>query len=230
MHDEISWDFIKTLVVTRENKIKALRKAKGFTPSRLAKQAKVDKNHLLALEKSKTLLMTEELSKIAVVLGVDCELLLDASAVLSLSELRLLDFIFMKYKQNPDISLLQTQILNWAVVLLHNNRREWEKTRRESINLLCLQDRKAAALKRAQSRDKKYAPFREYFKKVQQKHFLKYQKAGKMMSANSFVYWFLQHKEKEIEIPYQKSNLQNQLYQLARLNNREFKKTFECKS
>ena len=53
MHDEISWDFIKTLVVTRENKIKALRKAKGFTPSRLAKQAKVDKNHLLALEKSK---------------------------------------------------------------------------------------------------------------------------------------------------------------------------------
>ena len=50
------------------------------------------------------------------------------------------------------------------------------------------------------------------------------------MSANSFVYWFLQHKEKEIEIPYQKSNLQNQLYQLARLNNREFKKAFECKS
>ena len=125
---------------------------------------------------------------------------------------------------------MQSQVTNWIILSITDERQHWQKSRKESVEVLCKINRSQEAQKRAKSRDKKYAPFREYFKKVQQKHFLKYQKAGKMMSANSFVYWFLQHKEKEIEIPYQKSNLQNKLYQLARLNNREFKKTFECKS
>ena len=129
MNNKAPQNIITILSTTSENKIKALRKAKGFSPSRLAKQAKIDKEQLLVLESSRVELITSELSKIAKVLQVDDDLLLDGAAVLPSADLRQLNYIFMQQKQKADISLLQTQILNWAVVLLHNVRKEWENMR-----------------------------------------------------------------------------------------------------
>ena len=51
-------NIITILSTTSENKIKALRKAKGFSPSRLAKQAKIDKEQLLVWESSRVELIT----------------------------------------------------------------------------------------------------------------------------------------------------------------------------
>ena len=48
------------------------------------------------------------------------------------------------------------------------------------------------------------------------------------MSANGFVTWFLACHQKDIEILYRSSSLKNKLIQLAQVNNREFKKAFEC--
>ncbi|MBR5482455.1 MAG: hypothetical protein IKV11_00145, partial [Alphaproteobacteria bacterium] len=79
------------------------------------------------------------------------------------------------------------------------------------------------AIKRGYARDKKYAPFREYFKQLQRERFIIYQKQGKIMSANGFVLWFLNNQPKDMEIPYSRSNLKNKLIQLAQKNNREFK-------
>ena len=50
---------------------------------------------------------------------------------------------------------------------------------KEYVEVLCKINRSQEAQKRAQSRDKKYAPFREYFKKIQYQQFLINQKQGK---------------------------------------------------
>ena len=213
-------NFITILSTTSENKIKALRKAKGFSPSRLAKQAKIDKEQLLVWESSRVELITSELSKIAKVLQVDDDLLLDGAAVLPSADLRQLNYIFMQQKQKADISLLQTQILNWAVVLLHNVRKEWENMRASSFAVIAQMDRKQKAIKGAQIRDNRYKDFREKFKEIQYKKFLEEKKKGNQLKATRFANWFL--KQKNISIPYAESNQLHKLTQLAQANNREF--------
>lgn len=105
---------------------------------------------------------------------------------------------------------------------------EWSALHATTIEAVVIEDRKAQAKKRGKARDNKYAPFREYFKNLQQRRFNEYQKAGQRLSANRFVEWFLENTAENIEIPYRQSNLKNKLIQLAQTNNREFKKAFEC--
>ena len=50
-----------------------------------------------------------------------------------------------------------------------------------------------------------------------------------ILTANSFVEWFLKNKPQHIEIPYIKQNQKNKLKQLAQANNREFKKLLHAK-
>lgn len=119
---------------------------------------------------------------------------------------------------------LQPEILAWAKDLLVEERKAWGKMRENSVSILCRMERKEAAIKRGKARDKRYAPFREYFKNLQQQKFCDYQKQGKKLSANGFVKWFLEHEPIDIEIPYRQSNLSSKLIQLAQANAREFKK------
>jgi len=125
---------------------------------------------------------------------------------------------------------LQEKIIAWAEDMLEEARQEWDDMRNTILDAIITYDRKSEAIKRGQARDKKYAPFREYFKDLQQKRFVKYYEQEKIMSANSFVTWFLENTPKNIEIPYSKNNLKSKLIQLAQANNREFKKAFVSKS
>ncbi|MBQ9270758.1 MAG: hypothetical protein IJ218_00630 [Alphaproteobacteria bacterium] len=76
----------------------------------------------------------------------------------------------------------------------------------------------------------KYAPFREYLKKVQREHFDIALQNGYKLTANSFVEWFLANKANEMQIPYVEQNQKNKLRQLAQQNNREFKKLLHDKA
>lgn len=129
--------------------------------------------------------------------------------------------------QNQD---LQNKIIDWAEEMLYEALTEWHDLHTTILDAVILCDRKSEAIKRGKARDKRYAPFRAFFKDLQQKKFTEYQKQGKILTANSFVVWFLEYVSDNIEIPYTKSNLRNKLIQLAQENNREFKKAFECKS
>ncbi len=172
-------------------------------------------------------LITPEISKLAAYFKVEPELLLSASSVIEIDKLRKLDFIFRQFNQTQDTKALQSQITNWIILSITDERQHWQKSRKESVEVLCKINRSQEAQKRAQSRDKKFAPFREYFKKTQRQRFNKYMKLGKKLTANGFVLWFLKNKAAKISIPYRQSNWESKLNQLAQANNREFKKAFE---
>jgi len=123
---------------------------------------------------------------------------------------------------------LQRHILDCIADMMTESREYWSKLHATTIDAVITEDRKSQAKKRGKARDNKYAPFREYFKNLQQSRFNEYQKAGQRLSANRFVEWFLENKAENIEIPYRQSNLKSKLIQLAQANNREFIKAFEC--
>ena len=150
--------------------------------------------------------------------------------ILSNKHIRLLDNIFRQYHQLNGISEFQAQILDWAAIVLLEEKKLWEDLRENSIDILCHLDRKNAAYKRAAAKNKRYEPFKKVFKQLQKIQFIKYQKAGKTLSANAFVKWFLKNKIQTIEIRYIESNQTNQLIKLAQANNREFKKLLNAEA
>ncbi|MBQ4400080.1 MAG: hypothetical protein II830_02150 [Alphaproteobacteria bacterium] len=75
-----------------------------------------------------------------------------------------------------------------------------------------------------------YAPFREYFKQIQQERYEFALLNGSKLTANSFVDWFWENKANDIQIPYIEQNQKNKLRQLAQANNREFKKLLHDKA
>lgn len=119
---------------------------------------------------------------------------------------------------------LQDKIISLIKETLKEARDEWCDIRATTVDAIITCDRKAEAIKRGKARNKKYEPFREYFKRLQQKHFLEHEKIGKKMTANSFVAWFLENIPNEVIIPYKKSNQYHKLIRLAEENNREFRK------
>lgn len=153
---------------------------------------------------------------------------MDFKEIISLTALRKFDVICLHNEYLHENKKLRQQILSWAANMLTEAREEWGALHATTIEAVVIEDRKAQAKKRGKARDNKYAPFREYFKNLQQRRFNEYQKAGQRLSANRFVEWFLENTAENIEIPYRQSNLKNKLIQLAQANNREFKKAFEC--
>ena len=214
-------------ILNTGNKIAFFRKFKKMSLETLAAKTKIPIKTLETMENSSLELITPEISKLAAYFKVEPELLLSASSVIEIDKLRLLDFILRKFNQNQDIKSLQSQITNWIILTITDEIRHWQDSRKESVEALCKINRSQEAQKRAQSRDKKYAPFREYFKKIQRQRFNKYMKLGKKMTANGFVLWFIKNKAAKISIPYRQSNWQSKLNQLAQANNREFKKALE---
>jgi len=226
----ISYELLQNLIYIVGNKLKTVREHQSLTIEQLAEMSGIDRERISSMEEHKIELLDADLCKIAEVLGIDGELLLDNSMLLDKQEERLFNNIFSQIKSPEDKKGLQEQILNWFSIVLYNKRQEWQNSRQDSIDILCSLQRKQNARERGQNRDKKYAPFREYFRNLQQQKFWEYQKQGKNMTANGFVLWFMAHLPTDIEIPYCQSNLKSKLIQLAQANNREFKKAFECKS
>ena len=142
--------------------------------------------------------------------------------------LRKFDAICLHNEYLHQNKALQQQLLDCMADMMTEAREYWSKLHATTIDAVITEDRKSQAKKRGKARDNKYAPFREYFKNLQQSRFNEYQKAGQRLSANRFVEWFLENKAENIEIPYRQSNLKSKLIQLAQANNREFIKAFEC--
>ena len=202
-------------ILSTGNKIAFFRKFKKMSLETLAAKTKIPLKTLEMMENSSLELITPEISKLAAYFKVEPD------------KLRKLDFIFRQFNQTQDTKALQSQITNWIILTITDERQHWQKSRKESVEVLCKINRSQEAKKRAQSRDKKFAPFREYFKKIQRQRFNKYMKLGKKLTANGFVLWFLKNKAAKISIPYRQSNWESKLNQLAQANNREFKKAFE---
>ena len=144
----------------------------------------------------------------------------DEQEIIPLEYERKLSYLLRHHKE------LQPQILSWATQMLTKARKDWADMRATSIETIISLDRKALAVKRGKARDTRYISFREYFKKLQHKKFIDYQKQGKVLTASAFVRYFLKNKAKTVDIPYKNTNLENKLNQLAQANNREFKKAF----
>lgn len=173
---------------------------------------------------SKIELINTDLTKIANALNVDVELLLDSSMSMDNQDMHWLRNILQNHKTEINFSQLQAQIVNLINIILYKNREQWSETRKDSIESLCKCERKNCARKARKLRDEKYAPFREYFRKIQYEKFMQYHENGKILSANYFAMWYLTHKSEDMPIPYVKQNIANKLVQLAQNNNREFKK------
>ena len=144
--------------------------------------------------------------------------------------LRELNLLFIQHEALRNNKELQLQIIAWAKRLLTESRKEWSDMHTTLLDAVIKTDRRAEAQRRSKERDKKYAPFREYFKKIQQEKYLQTSQNGGKLTANGFVEWFLKNKAQTIEIPYVKQNQKNKLRQLAQQNNREFKKLLPAKA
>ena len=120
---------------------------------------------------------------------------------------------------------LQEKIITWALDMLEEARADWSDLHNTVLDAVITCDRKQEAKRKALIKDEKYAPFREYFKNLQYKKFISYQKQGKNLSASAFVRYFLKSKAHVVDIPYKNSNWEIKLNQLAQANNREFKKS-----
>ena len=116
---------------------------------------------------------------------------------------------------------LQPIILSWATEMLTEAREDWGQIRENSIDVLCQMERKEAAIKRGKARDKRYAPFREYYKAIQKQKYIEQQLTGKPFSPNNFALWFLENNPDNVAIPYKLTNRLHKLIQLAQENNRE---------
>lgn len=137
--------------------------------------------------------------------------------------LRKLNSLFLHNKELYKNEKLQQEIVAWAKEMLTESRAEWCSMRATTIDAVIKTDRKQQAINRGKQRDKKYSPFRDYFKSLQYQHFTEHRKQGKNLVACQFAEWFLANKLSDIEIPYKKSNQYHKLLDLARENNREFK-------
>lgn len=137
---------------------------------------------------------------------------------------RKLNMLIMHNEALTKDKSLQEKIITWALDMLEEARADWSDMRASVLDSIITCDRRKEALKRGKARDNKYAPFREYFRKLQEQKFIEYQKSGKKMTANGFVGWFLENIPDEVIIPYKPSNQYNKLIKLAEENNRELKK------
>ena len=111
----------------------------------------------------------------------------DEEAIIPLEAERKLSYLLRPHQE------LQLKILAWAKEMLTEARKDWEDMRENSVDVLCQMERKEAAIKRGKARDKRYAPFREYYKAIQKQKYIEQYLSGKPFSANNFALWFLEN-------------------------------------
>ncbi len=122
---------------------------------------------------------------------------------LPLKAARKLNMLIMHNEALAKDKSLQEKIIAWSLDMLEEARTDWSDMRASVLDSIITCDRKQEAKRKALIKDEKYAPFREYFKNLQYKKFISYQKQGRN----------------------QNSNWEIKLNQLAQANNREFKKS-----
>lgn len=144
---------------------------------------------------------------------------------LPLKAARKLNMLIMHNEALAKDKSLQEKIIAWSLDMLEEARTDWSDMRASVLDSIITCDRKQEAKRKALIKDEKYAPFREYFKNLQYKKFISYQKQGRNLSASAFVRYFLKNKAQLVDIPYKNSNWEIKLNQLAQANNREFKKS-----
>ena len=182
-NSNLSFEFAKCLILDNGNKVQNLRELKKLTIEELAKLANVSEESLKSIECQKIELITTDLTKIANALNVDVDLLLDSTMNMDNQDMYWLRNILQNHRPETNFSQLQKQIMNLINIILYKNREQWSEIRKDSIESLCKCERKNCARKARKLRDEKYAPFREYFKKIQYEKFMQYHQAGKTLSA-----------------------------------------------
>lgn len=143
---------------------------------------------------------------------------------LSAESLRKIDALILHDEYLRNNKKLQQKIITLIQEVLEDVKSESEELRATIVDAFIMEYKRTQAKKCGKIRDNKYAPFREYFKDLQKKIFIKAKENGKCLSANAFVYWFLENKPEDVIIPYKISNQQHKLLRLAQENNREFRK------
>ena len=113
--------------------------------------------------------------------------------------------------------------------MLLEAREEWGELHSDTIEAVIKCHTSSEAKRKSEIKDQKYAPFREYFKQIQQEKYEFALQNGSKLTANSFVDCFLENKT-DIQIPYVEQNQKHKLRQLAQQNNREFKKLLHDKA
>lgn len=226
--EQLPYDLQQKLIFSDGNKLKIAREHRGISIDELSAISGISMEQLNFLENNKIELLGIDLCKIASLLQIDEELLIDNAMLLSRQENMLFNQIVNQISSPKEKMILSDRLLRWLSIILYHRRQKWQQHRQNSVEVLYSLQKQADARKRGQIRDKKYAPFREYFKNMQQQKYLEYQKSGRQLTANGFAIWFLRNLPTHIAIPYRQSNLKNKLIQLAQANNREFKKAFEC--
>lgn len=154
---------------------------------------------------------------------------MDFKEVIPIAALRKFDVMCLHSPKLRQDRELQQQILNWAVDMLTESREEWRELHNDTIESVIKCHTSSEAKRKSEIKDQKYAPFREYFKQIQQEKYEFALQNGSKLTANSFVDWFLENKT-DIQIPYVEQNQKNKLRQLAQQNNREFKKLLHDKA
>ena len=155
---------------------------------------------------------------------------MDYKEIIPFKALRKFDVMCLHNEYLHLIKEMQQQILSWAADMLKEARAEWSERRNDTIESIIECHVRSEAKRKSDIKDQKYAPFREYFKKVQREQFDIALQNGYKLTANSFVEWFLANKADKIQIPYVKQNQKNKLRQLVQQNNREFKKLLHDKA
>ena len=223
MENQITINLIRELIFCKVSKLQTIRESKGLSIKQLSDLSGIDVSVVMRLEQGKTEVTDPNLQRLASILEVDVALLTDSSLCVSPYNWQFFNEIFRQYQQSRDMQMFKQQILNWMSIVLYEACQNWQENRQNSISVLYALEQKAKAVERGRLRDKKYAPFRTYFKTLQKQKFIEAQQSGKILKANRFVIWFLETCSNDVVIPYKKSNWYSKLTQLAQANNREFK-------
>ena len=154
---------------------------------------------------------------------------MDFKEVIPITALRKFDVMCLHNEYLHLNKEMQQQILSWAADTLAEAREHWRELHNDTIESVIECHTRSEVKRKSDIKDKKYAPFREYFKKVQREQFDIALQNGYKLTANSFVDWFLANKT-DIQIPYVEQNQKNKLRQLAQQNNRKFKKLLHDKA
>lgn len=155
---------------------------------------------------------------------------MDYKEIIPIKALRKFDAMCLHNANLHQNQELQMQILSWVADMITEAREEWGKLHNDTIESVIECHTRSEAKRKSDIKDKRYAPFREYFKQVQKEQFDIALHNGYKLTANSFVEWFLANKANEMQIPYVEQNQKNKLRQLAQQNNCEFKKLLHDKA
>ena len=131
---------------------------------------------------------------------------MDFKEIIPLRALRKFDVMCLHNEYLHENKELRQQILSWAADILKEARAEWSERRNDTIESVIECHTRSEAKRKSDIKDQKYAPFREYLKKVQREQFDIALQNGYKMTANSFVEWFLANKANEMQIPYVEQN------------------------